>query len=511
MNQLNAIQIEVLNHALAGITEEMMVSLVRGAHSPNIKERKDCSTALFDPQARVIAQAQAIPVHLGALGDAVQAVQAMNPMPGEVYVLNDPFQGGSHLPDLTLVTVVAGSTLDREKEILGFTVSRAHHSDVGGMRPGSMPADSTEIYQEGIVIPPTLIAQETEIDENVLRLILANVRQPHQRRADLQAQIAANHLGALRFQGLARLTEDFQNALEELMAYAERRFRASIEHLGTGQYHAEDFLESPANPTALIPLKVAVTLEKDHILVDFTGTAEQIQGNLNAPLAVTRSAVYFALRALIDPDLPLNEGAYRPITLIAPPKSLVNAQRPSAVVAGNVETSQRICDLIFLALAPVANMAQGQGTMNNLILGNQHFSYYETIGGGQGASAWGPGLDGVHVGMSNTLNTPIEALELEYPLRMERYELREGSGGAGIHAGGLGIIRELTVLEDCTLSLLSERRKLAPQGVSGGKPGAKGVNLLDGQPLPGKVSMQLRAGQRLSIQTPGGGGWGSAP
>lgn len=519
MKQLNAIQIEVLNHALAGITEEMMVSLVRGAHSPNIKERKDCSTALFDSQGRVMAQAQAIPVHLGALGDAVRAVQAMNPTPGEVYLLNDPFQGGSHLPDLTLVTVVAGPTLDRAKEILGFTVSRAHHSDVGGMRPGSMPADSTEIYQEGIVIPPTLIVQETkrnieqdiEIDENVLRLILANVRQPHQRRADLQAQIAANHLGALRFQGLAQQTEHFQKALEELMAYAERRFRASIEHLGTGHYCAEDFLESPADPTTLIPLKVTVSLEKEQIIVDFTGTAEQIQGNLNAPLAVTRSAVYFALRALIDPDLPLNEGAYRPITLIAPPKTLVNAQHPSAVVAGNVETSQRICDLIFLALAPVANMAQGQGTMNNLILGNQHFSYYETIGGGQGASAWGSGLDGVHVGMSNTLNTPIEALELEYPLRMERYELREGSGGAGTHAGGLGIIRELTVLEDCTLSLLSERRKLAPQGVAGGKPGAKGVNLLNGQPLPGKVSMQLRAGQRLSIQTPGGGGWGDAP
>ena len=508
MNQLNAIQIEVLNHALAGITEEMMVSLVRGAHSPNIKERKDCSTALFDNQGRVIAQAQAIPVHLGALGDAVHAVQAMNPTPGDVYLLNDPFQGGSHLPDLTLVSVVSGPTLQREKEILGFTVTRAHHSDVGGMCPGSMPADSIEIYQEGIVIPPTLIAQATEVDENVLRLILANVRQPHQRRADLQAQIAANHVGALRFQGLARQTEHFQNALEELMAYAERRFRASIEHLGTGQYRAEDFLESPANPEEWISLKVAITLEKDHILVDFTGTAEQIQGNLNAPLAVTRSAVYFALRALIDPDLPLNEGAYRPITLIAPPKSLVHAQRPSAVVAGNVETSQRICDLIFLALAPVANMAQGQGTMNNLILGNQHFSYYETIGGGQGASAWGPGLDGVHVGMSNTLNTPIEALELEYPLRMERYELREGSGGEGTHAGGAGIIRELTVLEDCTLSLLSERRNIAPQGVSGGKPGAKGVNLLDGQPLPGKVSMRLRAGQRLSIQTPGGGGWG---
>ncbi len=512
MNQLNAIQIEVLNHALAGITEEMMVSLVRGAHSPNIKERKDCSTALFDGQGRVVAQAQAIPVHLGALGDAVRAVQAMNPTPGDVYLLNNPFQGGSHLPDLTLVTVVSGSNLDQAKEILGFTVSRAHHSDVGGMRPGSMPADSTEIYQEGIVIPPTLIAreaeQETEVDENVLRLILANVRQPHQRRADLQAQIAANYLGALRFQGLARQTEHFQDALEELMAYAERRFRASIEHLGTGQYCAEDFLESSSDLEELIPLKVSVTLEKDQIIVDFTGTAEQIQGNLNAPLAVTRSAVYFALRALVDPDLPLNEGAYRPITLVAPPKSIVNAQHPVAVVAGNVETSQRICDLIFLALAPVAHMAQGQGTMNNLILGNQNFSYYETIGGGQGASAWGPGLDGVHVGMSNTLNTPIEALEMEYPLRMDRYELREGSGGKGIHDGGLGIIRELTVLEDCTLSLLSERRNIAPQGVAGGKPGAKGLNLLDGQPLPGKVSMKLRAGQQLSIQTPGGGGWG---
>ncbi|MBC8121515.1 MAG: hydantoinase B/oxoprolinase family protein [Gemmatimonadaceae bacterium] len=504
---VDAIQLEVTVHALNGVAEEMTARLIRAAYSSNIKERRDCSCALFDCHGRSIAQAAAIPVHLGALGEAVGAVRNCGPVPGDVFLLNDPFCGGSHLPDLTVVSAIPYP--DAPTRILGFAVSRAHHADIGGMRPGSMPADSTEIFQEGLVIPPTRIGNADRLDENVLGLILANVRQGEQRRADLRAQIAAGTLGGVRLGELyRRIGLQWEETLAEVLAYTERRVRRRIAEIPDGVYRAIDYLEG-ADGTD-IPLQVAITVVGDEITVDFTGTAPQVRGNLNAPLAVTRSAVSFALRALLDPYLPANDGANAPVRLLVPAGSLVAAEWPSAVVAGNVETSQRIADTVFLALAAVTGgPAQGQGTMNNLILGNRNFSYYETIGGGQGASPSGAGPDGVHVGMSNTLNTPIEALELEFPLRVVRYELCEDSGGSGLHRGGRGIVRSIEVHQDCTLSLLSDRRIHSPQGLSGGGRASPGRNYLGSVPLPGKISLELKAGEQVTLHTPGGGGWGS--
>lgn len=501
---MDAIDLEVFTNALGGITEEMMARLIRAAYSANIKERRDCSTALFDRQGRDIAQAAAIPVHLGALGDAVAAVMARNPLPGEIFLLNDPFSGGSHLPDLTLITVIAQP--EDPEQILGFSVSRAHHADIGGMRPGSMPADSTTIFQEGLVIPPTRIGLRSQLDENILALILANVRQPELRRADLRAQVSANQLGAERLQSLCHPlgSAAFDLKVAEVLDYTERRIRLGVAQLSDGVYSATDYLEAADGSDIL--LQVQVTVSGDALTIDFTGTALQIHGNLNAPLAVTRSAVAFALRALIDPYLPANAGAMVPVHLVVPKGCLLHAVWPAAVVAGNVETSQRVADLLMLALGN--DLAQGQGTMNNLILGNDNFSYYETIGGGQGASSSSSGLDGVHVGMSNTLNTPIEALEMEFPLRLLSYELRQDSGGNGTHRGGWGIVRTIQVLEDCTLSLLSDRRHHAPQGVLGGQSGSLGHNFLNNQILPAKTSRELKAGDQVRIETPGGGGWG---
>ncbi len=512
---ISPIQIEIMAHALAGIAEEMGARLIRGSYSANIKERRDCSTALFDAKGFLLAQAAHIPVHLGALADAVQAVIACDPQPREVYLLNDPFHGGSHLPDLTLITAIPDPW--QSENVVAYAVNRAHHADVGGMRPGSMPADSTEIWQEGLVIPPIRVAVSSpsglEWDPHLLKLVLANVRQADQRLGDLQAQAGANGIGLQRFQDLLReYGEATWEIIAEVRAYTERRIRTQIAELPDRCYRAEDLLEAedPAHP---IRLQVALTVTGDSLQVDFTGTDAAVPGNLNAPLAVTRSAVLFALRCLLDPEAPSNAGAEIPIQIHAPQGCLLNAQFPAAVVAGNVETSQRIADLIFKALAEVAGekaIAQGQGTMNNLILGNAQFTYYETMGGGQGASAVGPGLDAVHVGMSNTLNTPIEALELEYPLRVMQYELRQDSGGSGFHWGGQGLVRSLQVLQDCTLSLLTERRQFAPEGIAGGGSGGVGINELNGEKLPGKTTCRLKAGDIVTIKTPGGGGWGSA-
>lgn len=533
---LDPIQLEVVAHALSGIAEEMGARLIRAAYSANIKERRDCSTALFDGQGRCIAQAAHIPVHLGALGDAVRAVMACQPLAGDVFLLNDPFQGGSHLPDLTLITAIPG--LGSQTDPVGYAINRAHHADVGGMAPGSMPADSTEIWQEGLIIPPVRVAQlvrqkpseqkpsEQELvehqksgshrpsytcqwHEEILRLIMANLRQPQQRRGDLLAQAGANLWGVQRFQQvLQSYGPRLWVLIDGVLQTSAQRIRARIKDWPHGCYEAEDYLEwDPAD----IRLKVAITVADGQIQVDFTGTDRAIQGNLNAPLAVTRSAVLFGLRCLLDPELPSNSGFEDPIAITAPVGSVVNAPHAAAVVAGNVETSQRIADLIFKALAPIAGkraIAQGQGTMNNLILGNGHFSYYETLGGGQGASIQGPGASGIHVGMSNTLNTPIEALEITYPLRIRRYQLRSGSGGAGSHVGGEGVIRTLQVLEDCTLSLLTERRQRAPQGSAGGQPAQMGENYLNDAKIPSKVTRSLKAGDTLTLITPGGGGWG---
>jgi N-methylhydantoinase B len=504
--RLDPVTLSVLGGALSGIAEEMGAVLVRGAYSSNIKERRDCSAALFDAEGRMVAQAEHIPVHLGAMPEAVAAVMARDPAPDDVFFLNDPYTGGTHLPDLTLV-----SPLALDGRVIGYAVTRAHHSDVGGMRPGSMPADSREIYQEGLVVPPVRLVRAGEPDADVLALLLANVRTPEVRRGDLRAQIAANALAAERVGELVeRRSEDLVlAAFDEVIAYAERRTRESIAGLPDGTYEAEGEIEGDGASDADIPLRVAVTIAGEELAIDFAGTSPQVAGNVNCPLAVTRSACYFALRVVLPADVPANAGTYLPLTIEAPEGLVVNARRPAAVVAGNVETSQRVADTVLLALAQAADLpAQGQGTMNNVVIGGAGWTYYETIGGGQGASRAGPGASGVHVGMSNTLNTPIEALELEFPLRVERYELDYGSGGGGRHRGGDGIVRSVRALEAATLSLLTDRRRHAPAGAAGGGDGRRGRNLLGDRELPSKASRPLRAGDVVTVVTPGGGGMG---
>jgi N-methylhydantoinase B len=504
--RLDPVTLSVLASALAGIAEEMGAVLIRGAYSSNIKERRDCSTALFDARGRMVAQAEHIPVHLGAMPEAVAAVMRRDPEPGDVFAINDPYSGGTHLPDITLVSPVAP-----EGEIMGYAVTRAHHSDVGGMRPGSMPSDSREVYQEGIIIPPVRLVRGGEYVDDVLDLLLANVRTPAIRRGDLRAQIAGNRIAEERIGELIERRGEgvVLAAFDEVISYTERRTREAIRDLPDGDHSAEDFLEGDGTVDQDIPVRAKVAIRGDSITIDFAGTAEAVPGNVNCPLPVTRSACYFALRVLLPKDIPANAGTYAPLMIKAPEGSLVNAKSPAAVVAGNVETSNRIADTVLAALSGAADLpAQGQGTMNNTIIGGPGWTYYETIGGGQGASSKGPGPSGVHVGMSNTLNTPTEAFELEYPMRVERYELLYGSGGAGQHRGGDGIVRSVRVLEPASLSLLSDRRRHPPQGTSGGEPGKVGENLLNGSELPPKTSRELREDDVVTVKTPGGGGYG---
>jgi N-methylhydantoinase B len=490
------IELQVLGAALRSIADEMGAALVRSAFSANIKERRDCSTALFDQRGRMIAQAEHIPVHLGAMPDAVAAVRRHDPAPDDVFVLNDPFSGGTHLPDITLVT----------RTRVGFAVTRAHHADVGAKEPGSLPADSRRLDEEGIVIPPT------RLDERVLEALLSRMRNPAERRGDLRAQLAAHRLAERRLDELCerRGRERVERAMDELHDYSERRVRAAVARLPDGRFEATDVLEGTDGTE--LELRVAVTVDGDELELDFAGTTAQHAGNLNCPLAVTRSACYFVVRCLTDPDVPASGGAFAPVHVAAPEGSLVNARPPAAVAAGNVETSSRIVDVVFSAFSlgiPVP--AQGQGTMNNLTLGNDRFTYYETVGGGQGACPDADGPSGVHVAMSNTLSTPAEALELGYPLRVERHQLRLGSGGRGEHRGGDGVVRELRVLEPCRLSLVGERRLHAPHGAKGGEPGQPGRDLLNGNELPGKVTRSLTAGDLVRVETPGGGGFGPVP
>jgi N-methylhydantoinase B len=502
---LDPVTLSVLASALSGIAEEMGAVLVRGAYSSNIKERRDCSAALFDGEGRMVAQAEHIPVHLGAMPESVQAVIERDPEPGDVFALNDPYSGGTHLPDITLV-----SPLTSGRDIIGYAVTRAHHSDVGGMSPGSMPADSRTIYQEGIVIPPLRLMRRGDLAHDVLDLILANVRTPEVRRGDLRAQIAANRIGQERLAELIeRRGEDVvSTAFAEVLDYTERRCRDAIRELPDGAYRAEGEVEGDGVVDEDIPIRVQVTIDGDAIEIDFEGTSGQVAGNVNCPLAVTRSACYFALRVVLPKDVPANAGTYAPVTIGAPAASLVNARSPAAVVAGNVETSQRVADTVLLALGQAVDVpAQGQGTMNNVVIGGPGWTYYETIGGGQGASARGPGPSGVHVGMSNTLNTPVEALELEYPLRVERYELAYGTGGDGKHRGGDGIVRSVRALEAANLSLLTDRRRHEPAGVNGAGRGKSGENRLGDERLPAKTSRQLEAEEVVTVRTPGGGGW----
>jgi N-methylhydantoinase B len=531
------VTLSVLSSALAGIAEEMGVLLVRTAYSSNIKERRDCSAALFDVAGRMIAQAAHVPVHLGALYESVRVVAERGARPGDVWVLNDPFAGGNHLPDVTLV-----SPLEHAGEIVGYAATRAHHSDMGGMRPGSMPADSREIYAEGLIIPPVRLVRAGEWQADLLDLICANSRTPDLRRGDLRAQAAANRLAGVRLAELIdRHGADVVTlAFAEVLRYGERRSRALVAALPDGRYQASSELEGDGVDDVDIPVMVTVTVDGDGLTVDFAGTSPAVRGNINCPRAVTRSACCFALRVLLPDDVPANDGTYAPLTVVTEPGSLVDARRPSAVVAGNVETSQRIADTVLAALGqavaaaraatpgpgaggqdaggssaagavlPVLPVlpAEGQGTMNNLVIGGDGWTYYETLAGGAGGSARGPGASGVHVGMTNTLNTPIEALELEYPMRVERYELDESTAGVGRHPGGAGLVRSIRVLAPATLSVLTDRRRHRPRGADGGGPGATGRDDVDGVPLAPKASRQLPAGAVVTIRTPGGGGWG---
>jgi N-methylhydantoinase B len=486
------VELQVVGASLRSIAEEMGAVLVRSAFSANIKERRDCSTALFDDDGVMVSQAEHIPVHLGAMPEAVAAVRAHEPAVGDVWILNDPYAGGTHLPDVTLVS----------RTELGYAVSRAHHADVGASDPGSLPASSRTLDEEGVVIPPT------RLDDALVDSLVTRMRNPDERRGDLRAQLASHHLAERRLDELAaRVGADrVREAMRELVAYSERRVRAAIAELPDGRWSATDVLETADGE---LELRASVEIAADTIAIDFDGTAPQHDGNLNCPLAVTRSASYFVVRCLTDPDVPASAGAFAPVTVRAPERCLVNAHAPAAVAAGNTETSSRIVDVLFRAFGEAMRVpAQGQGTMNNVVLGNDRFTYYETIGGGQGACPGRDGPSGVHVAMSNTLNTPVEALELAYPLRVERYALRVGSGGAGLHRGGDGVVRELRVLEHCRLSLLTQRRRHAPSGAAGGEHGTCGRNLVNGEELPPVAARDLEPGDVVTIETPGGGGYG---
>ncbi|MGO9753550.1 MAG: hydantoinase B/oxoprolinase family protein [Solirubrobacteraceae bacterium] len=491
---IDAVELALFVGALRAACEEMGAVLIRSAYSPNIKERRDASTALFDAAGEMVMQAEHIPVHLGAMPAAVAAVRELEQAPGRAFVLNNPYRGGTHLPDITVITPIFA-----DNRLLAFAAARAHHADVGGPTPGSMPADSRTLADEGVVIEPRVL------DAAAIAELSAQMRRPEQRRADLQAQLAACRAGERRLLELhARAGEaSLRAAFAEVLDYAERRTRACLLDLPDGTRHARDVLEAREGDLELV---LSATVQGEQLRLDFSGSAAQHDGNLNCPLAVTKSACYFAVRVLCDADIPSSAGAYRPVEVLAPVGSLLNALPPAAVAGGNVETSSRVADLVLAAFGH----ALGQGTMNNLTLGSDEVVYYETIGGGQGACVDADGPSGVHVAMSNTLNTPIESLELEFPLRMVRYERRRGSGGRGAHRGGDGVIRELEALAPLRYSLITERRRHRPAGAAGGEPGLAGRNLLDGAELEAKSIGELAPGQRLRIETPGGGGYGVA-
>src|SRR4051812_28880542 len=489
---MDPVTLQVMVGALRAACDEMGVVLVRSAHSANVKERRDASTGLFDADGQMVMQAEHIPVHLGAMPAAVAAILDEDHSPGDAWILNDPFRGGTHLPDITVISPVFV-----DEELAGFSASRAHHADVGGRVPGSMPADSHTLEEEGVVIPPTRLARGGELDRDLLRELTSKMRGPRQREADLRAQLAANRAGASRLVELAERhgLDTLTAAMSETMDYAERRPRAAIAEMEDGERSATDLLEAADGD---LELRLRATVDGDELTLDFAGSADQYDGNLNCPLAVTMSACYFAVRVLADPDVPPCAGAYRPITIEAPEGSILNARPPAAVAGGNVETSSRVADLVLQAFG----RALGQGTMNNLTLGNYEFAYYETLGGGQGACDDADGPSAVHVAMSNTLNTLVEALELEFPLRAIEYAVRRGSGGPGAHRGGAGVVREIEALEEMTYSLITERRRHRPKGAAGGEPGAAGVNLVNGEEVGPKAAGTLRRGDRLRIETP---------
>ncbi len=520
---VDAVTLEIFRHLFASVADEMGVVLGRTGFSPNIKERRDYSCAVFLGDGRMLAQAAHIPVHLGAMPASVRAaIEHSAPFqPGDVIILNDPYLGGTHLPDITLVSPFFADEYDAEPAY--FVASRAHHADIGGMSPGSMPL-STELVQEGIIIPPVRLARAGETNEDVRSLIVRNSRTPGERLGDLNAQMAAHEIGARR---LSEIIERYEaeavhaHALE-LLAYAERLTRALISDLPDGVYRYEDVLDGDGQTEDPVPIRLAIHIEGDELTADFSGTAPAVHGSLNAVRAIVESALLYVIRCVAGESLPTNQGVMAPLTLIIPPGTVLDPGPPHAVAGGNVETSMRVVDVIFGALAgalPDRIPAASQGTMNNITFGGfdpvrkRSFAYYETMGGGAGAGPGQPGASALHWHMSNTLNTPVEALEMELPVRVRQYRVRHGSGGPGTYSGGDGLIREFEFLVDVEATLLTERRIHAPYGLSGGADGQPGRNVLirdfKETVLPGKVRLSLRAGDRLRIETPSGGGWGA--
>lgn len=524
--KMDPVTLEILKNAFTAVPEEMGAALKRTAYSPNIKERMDASCAVFDAQGRMLAQAEHIPVHLGSMPLTVEfAIKHFEELhSGDQIVVNDPYHGGSHLPDLTLIKPVFYNGA-----LAGYVVNRAHHADVGGMTPGSMPGNSTEIFQEGLIIPPCKLVIRDEENADVFAILKANTRTPAERVGDIRAQIAANNLGASRMEELIKKygANTYNEFADRIITYSEKRMRHAISEMPDGTYTAEDFLDGDGITDQPVKIAVTITIAGSASAINFEGTDKQRKGNINAPYAVTLSAVYYVMRCVTDPEIPPNHGCYLPVSIHVPEGAILNPKPPAAVSSGNVETSQRIVDVLLLALhdaLPDKIPAQSQGTMNNVVIGGvtpdadaddagTRFTYYETIAGGQGALPYKGGEGGVHTHMTNTANTPIEVLELSYPLQVERYELIPGSGGKGKFRGGSGIRRAIKVLVDnATLSIQSDRRIYQPKGLRGGENGRAGKNYLirDGKrlDLPAKVTRQLKKGDIVVIETPGGGGYG---
>lgn len=521
------VRLEVFKHLFSAAAEEMGVLLRKASYSPNIKERRDYSCAIFDAQGEMIAQAAHIPVHLGSMPLSVAAaIQKFAGAfaPGDTVILNDPYLGGTHLPDITLVTPVFIQTQGTTDNHLpfAFVASRAHHADVGGMAPGSM-AVAREIFQEGLILPPVKLIEGGKMNTALMDLILANVRTPQERSGDLYAQIAANQRGVTRFQELASRygPEEVTRRMQALLAYTERMTRRLLGELPDGIYTFKDVLDDDGIDPQPVEIRVRLEIKNDQAIVDFSGSAPQVKGSLNAVYAITLSAVYYVFRCLLGLDVPNNSGCLRPIQVIAPPGTVVNALRPAPVAGGNVETSQRIVDVLLGALAqacPERIPSASQGTMNNVTIGGwdplreRKFTYYETIGGGMGGRPDSAGPSAMHSHMTNTLNTPIEALEYAYPLLILEYSIRKGSGGRGRYPGGDGITRKIQVLTEAQVSLLTERRRFPPYGLAGGEPGMPGENWLSHRDeqvhMPSKGTFDFMPGDILTIHTPGGGGYG---
>jgi N-methylhydantoinase B/oxoprolinase/acetone carboxylase alpha subunit len=512
----NSVDLEIFRNLFVSIADEMGAVLRKTAFSANIKERRDYSCAVYGRAGETIAMGDHMPVHLGAMPLSVQhALAEFHLGPGDVAIVNDPFRGGTHLPD---ITAVSGVFTGRSKSAEFYVASRAHHADVGGMSPGSMPL-AREIYQEGLRIPPVLLMKGGAVQRDVMQIVLANVRTPEEREGDLMAQVMSNRRGETRLleivsrYGLARV----QRSAADLQDYSERVTRAMLSQIPDGVYRFEDFLDDDGVTDK--PVRIAVTLHirKDSVDVDFTGSSPQVAGSVNANYAIAVSAAMYCFRCLIDTEMPYNAGLLRPIRIIAPDRSVVNAGLPAAMAAGHVETSQRITDVILGALAqalPDRIPAASSGTMTNLSFGgwdtlrNRPFAYYETIAGGMGASSRGPGRSATHTHMTNSWNTPIEAFEHQYPVRVRAYRIRGGSGGAGKYSGGDGIVRELEFLDTADVTILADRHKRGPYGLQGGAAGACGTCSVDGRQLPSKTRVTIQPGETLRVETPGGGGWG---